>query len=315
MPDLYIPPSNIAFRLRNCSSNYVLYSRKANEPLFYHYGGAIADDQFWYLIPGTGKYDGYYLIKSKCTGKVIFSRNSPDPKVSHVEGDGKWDDNYFKIEAGSGEHKTHFRLRNFSSDTVIFSRTTAEPYLANCAASYGPCDDQYFRFEFEDMDVDRIEYKIDKGQILSSVPEAMGSDSLRNTSTVNQSVEFDFSKTKTLSSSFDYTLGFSITVGRSVKVAVPEVADAELKVDYTNSHEFKWGSTTTESVTFDAKVPVVAPPSTKVTATATITCCNIEVPYTIYLKSVATGATVTSQGIYRGVTYWNIESSITQQNI
>ncbi|KAA8894423.1 hemolytic lectin [Sphaerosporella brunnea] len=307
---MYIPPKEISFRLRGYSSGYVLYSRKQNEPTFFHYGGPVYDDQWWQLIPGTGKHAGYYLIKSKFTGNVIWSRNSPDPRIGHIGGNGQYEDNWFKFEPGTGKLAGNFRIRNFASDAVLYSRTHNDPTLYNYPGNSNVYDDQYFTFLFEDMEINRVEYKIDQAKILSNVPEVIGSATQRNDSSVNQTVEFNFSRTESNSSSFDYTLGFTITVGASGKVGIPFVAEGQVKVDVSNSHTMKWGTTTTESKTYSARFPATAPPHTKITATATVTRANIEVPFTIYSRSVATGFEVATQGIYHGVTYWNIASDI-----
>ncbi|KAH8700498.1 hemolytic lectin [Talaromyces proteolyticus] len=311
----YIPPKDISFRLRNCSSNYVLYSRDKNDPTFYHYGGDIADDQFWYLIPGTGDHADTYMFKSKATKKVIYSRKSNDPKVFHVDGDGKYNDNYFTLEAGSGEHKSHFRLLNAASDTVIFSRTTADPYLGNVASSYQKSDDQYWKYEFEDMVIDRISYKIDSGQIVSQTPETIGSNTLVNNSDSEQHDNWHFEKTFSTTHTWEFTSGFSIKLGETADFGVPGVAEDKVSVEATETVQYKTGSSTTSTTTQWKDVPVTAKAHSKVTATTTITRSNLAVPYTIYLKSKATGAEVTSSGIYKGVAFWDTRTQIDSEII
>jgi hypothetical protein len=313
MPELYIPPKEISFRLRGYSSNYVLFSRYKPNPTFDHFGGGTYDDQWWQLVPGTGKHVGYYLFKSKYTGKVIFSRNSPDPRVGHIDGDGMHDDNWFKLEVGTGKLASHFRIRNYASDTVLYSRTHNNPTLYNYPGNSNVYDDHYFTFLFEDMEINRVEYQTDQAKVLASVPEVIGTMTQRNNTAVNQTVEFDFARTETNSSSFDYTLGFTITVGTSGKVGIPFVAEGQVKVDISNSHALKWGTTTTESKTYSTRFPATAPPYRKITATATVTRSNIEVPFTVYSRSVATGFEVATHGIYHGVTYWNIQSDIKEE--
>ncbi|BBN13641.1 hypothetical protein MPTK1_6g05200 [Marchantia polymorpha subsp. ruderalis] len=314
MPALYIPPKEISFRLRGYSSNCFLYSRNNPDPTFSHDNGGPHADQWWQLIPGTGKRAGYYLIKSKYTGHVIFSRNSPDPRIGHVDGDGKYDDNWFKLEAGTGKLANHFRIRNIgpTSDTVLYSRAQDEPTISNCPGNSNVYDDQYFTFIFEDMAISRVEYKLDKAKVLGSVAEVLGTMTMKNDSAVNQTVEFDFTRTETNSSSFDYTVGFTITVGTSGKIGIPLLTEGQIKVDVSNSHTLKWGTTTTESKTYSIRFPAVAPPRHTITGTGTVTRSNIEVPFTVYSKSVATGFEVATHGIYRGITYWNVQSKIKQ---
>lgn len=316
MASLYIPPTGLYFRLLGLNSNKVLFSRNGTDPEFWHHPvGETYDDQWWHLSPGSGKHEGYYLVVSKYTGKVIFSRSSPDPHVGHIGGGGVYEDNWFKIEAGTGKRANFFRLREKSTDTVLVSRPATEPQVCNHPGTSEIYDDQYFTFLFEDTKIDRIEYDINRGLVLSRVPELIGTQTELNYTDVNQTVEFDFSRTETISSSFDYTLGFTITVGASGKVGIPFVAEGAIKVDLSNSHTMKWGSTTTQSRTYASRFPATAPPHTKITATASVTCSQIEIPFTIYSKSVATGFEVRTEGTYRGVTYWDIQSDIKQESL
>ncbi|BFI06039.1 hypothetical protein MPTK1_1g28830 [Marchantia polymorpha subsp. ruderalis] len=315
MSELYIPPKELSFRLRGYVSNYVIFARNEPDPTVYHYGGETSADQWFQLIPGTGNHAGSYLIKSKCTGKVLYSRNSPDPRLSQIGGDGQYEDNWFRFDVGTGKLASYFRIRNVGTNTVLYSRTHDDPMFFNYPADYEASDDQYFTFVFEDTEIDRVEYQIDQATVLASVPEVIGTSSLRNDSDVDQTVEFDFERTETQSSSFDYTLGFTITVGASGKAGIPFVAEGEVKVDVSNSHTFNWGTTSSESKTYSVKFPAVAPPRHKIIGTATVTRSNIEIPFTVYSKSVATGFEVATQGIYKGVTYWNIQSEVKQESL
>ena len=114
---------------------------------------------------------------------------------------------------------------------------------------------------------------------------------------------------------FNYTLGFTITIGASGKAGVPFVAEDEVKVETSNSHTFTWGSETTESKVYETKFSVTAPPNSKMTASATVTRADIDVPFAIYSKSVATGDEVATEGIYKGVTHWNIECDYKQDSL
>jgi len=313
MIEMYIPPYEISFRLQGYSTKYVLFSRNSPDPTFGQYGGSTYDDQWWQLVPGTGNHDGYHLIKSKYTGNVIFSRKSPSPRVGHIGGGGQHEDNWFKFEPGTGKLAGYFRIRNYATDAVLYSRTKIDPTLYDYPGNKKVYDDQYFTFLFENMKIDRVDYQIDEAKILTSIPEIIGTETLRNDTSVNQTVEFNFSRTEISSSSFEYTRGFTVTVGTSGKVGFPFVTEGEVKVDVSNSHTLKWGTTTTESKTFTTRLLATVPPYNKVIATASVTCAKIQVPFTLYSKSAATGFEVATHGTYNGATYWNLQSDIREE--
>lgn len=84
---------------------------------------------------------------------------------------------------------------------------------------------------------DRIEFDIDNGRILSSIPESMATQVIVNNTDVDQSqyVKFSFGVEK--SSSFEHTHGFFIMVGTEWKVEFPFVAEAIIKLEATITHD------------------------------------------------------------------------------
>jgi len=92
---LYIPPKGIYFRLLGYKSNEVLFSRTHNQPEVGQIpqGDSQYDDQLFTLIHGTGSHKELYAIKSKDTGRVLFSRTY-SPNVGHIEGDGVHEDKW-----------------------------------------------------------------------------------------------------------------------------------------------------------------------------------------------------------------------------
>ncbi|BFI33924.1 hypothetical protein MPTK2_4g90470P [Marchantia polymorpha subsp. ruderalis] len=315
MTELFIPPKEMFFRLRGYVSNYFLYSRHEQEPTFGHTPGPVYPDQWWQLIPGTGKFAGYYQIQSKFTGKVIFSRNSPVKLIGHVVGDGNYEDNWFKIEPGTGKLAGYFRLRNYQTDRVLFSRLQPEPELNDYPGHLKSGDDNYFTFILEDleMEITRVEYHLDKAMVTDSVSEVIGSTTLRNRGAVSQVAEFEFTRDETNSSSFEYTHGYPIRVGTSGKVAIPFVESGQVKVDGTKSQTLKWGTAITETKPYSIRLPAVGPFDNKITVTAFVSRSNIEVPFTVYSRSVAKGFEVATHGIYKGVTHWNVRTDVKQE--
>lgn len=90
---LYIPPPGIQFRIWGQSSEQVIFSRTHREPEVGIINAAdIYSDHWFTLIHGSGAKKGLYAIKSIHTGKVLFSRRSPEPRVGHIDGDGRYND-------------------------------------------------------------------------------------------------------------------------------------------------------------------------------------------------------------------------------
>ena len=87
-----------------------------------------------------------------------------------------------------------------------------DPTFANYSAGYFSAD-QLFDFLWEDMKVDKVEYKLDEGRIISSTPIGLAEQVLTNYSDVEQEMGFNVNKSVTNSSTFQYSIGFTVTAG------------------------------------------------------------------------------------------------------
>ncbi|KAI0185653.1 hypothetical protein EV127DRAFT_411938 [Xylaria flabelliformis] len=312
MAEFYIPPKEISFRLKNKSTNEVLFSREKN-PSFGQFEGDTFADQWWHLVPGTGEYEGRYLVKSNFTDKVLFSRTHKKPHVDHIDGDGKWADQWFKLEPDTGDRENWFRIRNTSSDTVVHSGDGVD----NIGADDEKNDDQYWCFEFEDMKFVGIDYKIDEHKILSNTPEAIGSDSITNEDTdTDQSNNIIITQTKTVTSIHEQTHGVTIKASFTWRLGVPVVADTNnITLEVSQNNEWKTGEHISDTKTFTVTVPVIAKPGTKITATVTATKSELEVPYVMTWKSAKTGYQFKTKGVYKGTSYWNVETVVKKDKL
>lgn len=98
---------------------------------------------------------------------------------------------------------------------ALVSRTHVEPYLWN-----HPKDevfaDQHFSFAFEDMKIEKIDYDLKLGKIISSTPMILANQTLKNDSSRDQEMSFQINETATHTSTFEYSLGFTISIGAKI---------------------------------------------------------------------------------------------------
>lgn len=313
MTEFYIPPKEISFRLLGYLSEYVLFSRTASKPEVSHTpNGTNYADQLFQLVPGTGDHAGHYIVKSKYTDKVLFSRTAKEPHVSHTDGNGTYADNWFRLEEGKGKYVKNFRLRNEFSNTVIYSRIHDEPQVSNISADK-IYPDHYFSFLFEEMEVEKIEYHLDLGKIISSTPLVIANQTLENKAATEQDVAFDVKEKVAQSSTFEYAAGFTIAIGFALSGGVPGVVEAGFALDTSVSQEWKYGTTNEYSKSYTAHVPATAAPGATARAISSVNRGDIEVPFTIYLKSKSTGFNVETKGTYRWLTTWDLRHSVSHK--
>jgi len=305
---MYVPPKGIYFRLVGHASRYVLFSRTTQEPQVWHYGGGDSEDQFFTLLHGTGSRAGLYAIKSKKTGKVLFSRGA-EPTVGHIDGDGYYDDNWFELELGTGDLAKEFRLLCPASGYVLFSRTTQSPGFGNYTRGY-TSPDQYFSFAFEDLTIKSVDYDIALGKISHVTPHVLTDQTLTNRTDHEQEMSFQFSESITHTSTFEYSTGFTITMGTSFLAGIPFVAEGEISVEVSQTNQWTFGVQNTISKTYGANFPVKAGPWETVHAVSTVQQGTLEVPYTIHLVSKSSGAETLTKGIWSGVSSWSLHHTV-----
>ncbi|KAF7301959.1 Hemolytic lectin LSLb [Mycena indigotica] len=307
---IYIPPPNIYFRLANYLSLHVLYSRTDAQPEVGHtpLGDKPIANQYFSLVPGTGSHDGQYAIKSRETGKVLFSRTKEEPKVGHIDGDGKYNDNWFKLDPGQGKQTQMFRFICPATNTVIFSRTHAKPQVGNLEPITTKYDDHYFSFLFEDLEVVRVDYDLKQGKILSAAPQVVGTQSLTNNTNSSQEISFSLLASSNHTHSWETTGGFPVSVGLGISSGVPYyVADS----GFVSSPAFDWtfGEATTYTHTWKDTIQGKAGPKETIRAVSAVTRGLLEVPYVIVFRSQS-GVEVESKGVWRGVSTWDLRHTI-----
>ncbi|KAL5536450.1 hypothetical protein ACEPAF_272 [Sanghuangporus sanghuang] len=300
--DIGIPAPGLAFRILDYASYKVIYSRDRPEPQVGHI--RVHDDypdQWFTLVPGSGPHKGLYAIKSRFTGKALFLRNS-EPRVGHIGGPGNYEDNWFRLEPGEGQYTKFFRLITPSEKMALVSRTHMEPELYG-NTTYDIYPDQYFRFLVEDMRVSKVEYDFNRAHIISSMPRVLADQKMKNTSIETKEIIFSVNESVTNTAEFEHSLGSTIEVGTGF-------SEEKFTINVPTSSHFKWGDSTSHTVSHTDSFSVEAAPGETGRVVSIVNEGKLEVPFTIYLSSKATGVDVETKGTWRGVSTWDLRHAI-----
>jgi len=119
---------------------------------------------------------------------------------------------WFEIEPGSGQYTSYFRLIIPSQGLALFSRSSPDPTFWNFESKTFYAD-HLFDFMWEDMKVDKVEFDLKNGKIITSTPILLAEQVLTNDSDSEQEMSFSINKGITNSSTFEYSAGFTLTVG------------------------------------------------------------------------------------------------------
>lgn len=308
--DLYIPPESIRFRLVGYLSQHAIFSRTHALPEVWHYPASEDYPDHWFtLLHGSGNHSGLYAIKSQNTGKVLFSRN-PGPTVGHIEGDGRYEDNWFRIEPGPGQYSSYFRLITPSQGKALVSRLSPDPTFSNSSSNEFHTG-QLFSFFWEEMNINRVDFKLDAGSILTSTPITLGEQVLTNNSDTEREMSFSVEKSVSNSSTFQYNTGFRPTIGTEFSVGIPVITEGRFTVEASSANTWTWGKMSSYTIQYTA-TPIIKVDSRKTVRVASVVNQGtIEVPYNMYLSSKRTGVKVEMSGTWRGVSSWDLRHSIT----
>jgi len=150
-----------------------------------------------------------------------------------------------------------------------------------------------------------VNFYVDQGKIMSITPEVLAEQTLRNSSSVTQSMTFQVSETVTETSTFSNSWGGSLKVGAQIKCGLPFVASKKISTELTVSNTHIWGKTETISKKVTSSFPLVAPPGKTVVCKAFVSEAIMQVPY-VFIFGDGTEET----GIWEGVSAFGLETEI-----
>lgn len=293
MSDLYIPPKEIIFKIKNYRSGNILYDNK--EHGLFIWKEEDYENGFWYLVHVKDKY---YKIKNNYSGKCIYYNETYDKLVVWKEED--VEDCYWEfvptIQNG------FFKIKNNKNNKFMYHN---KEYGIVPWEDTDQIDNQW-TFIFEDMKVDKIEYNFDEGKILNTKTEVIANQVLTNNSDVQQTMIFKVEQSEIHSTNFEYSQGFSIKLGMEFSVGIPFFAESKFNVETTLDQSWTFGETKQFEKRYSQEFPLTALPKSKIKATASVNKGNLNVPYIMTLKSKRTGFKVETKGIFSGVSTWDL---------
>ncbi|PSN61327.1 hypothetical protein BS50DRAFT_578688 [Corynespora cassiicola Philippines] len=303
--DLFIPPPSIRTRILGTYARRALYSNKRDAKALSHVDLTTPyDDQYWYIRPGKDQYAGQYLIVSAFTDQCLYinTRDYAWGDVGTFAPIGAYGDQYFDLvqQQGQGVRAGQFRIHTPSVNAVLFSRTHAQPELG-CIPGNQTFDDHFFTFELEPLDFVGVEFDLSNAVVMSTRPKNLFSQQLRNQTGTDQDQSVKISESTEQQSTFEAEVGLELGVSTQVSCGVPMLAEGKVEVSAKVHSNLKWGSTNVRSQSWEATVNLKVPGGKTIRVTATVTESILNVPFVSTWKSKKTGQTMTTKGIFKGI--------------
>lgn len=304
---IYIPPAGVMFRIENKNSKKVLYSSLTAKPPVFHADKAkVEDNQWFYLIHGTGKRQGKYVIKGKESDQVLFSRQHAEPWVAHIGGNGSYDDNWHSFEPGEGDHVGWFRVltQTPSGTFMLVSRNHAEPFVTNYTNNIIKYEDQHFRFDLEEFVADdsSLVWDYKSAKIVSTERKSVGDMEVKNNTNSEQSYTFNVTEEVSIQGTAQRSDGFPLQNGVKFMSELPTVSGTNLTQVASNNEKVQWalGSQSFSNKLQTTEREFFADAKSSVRTSATVAVMKVEVPFSVKAKGKRSSTSVTTKGIWSG---------------
>lgn len=298
--------TNAAEEYLSCQANgtvdlYDRIGKKGRQKWVFH---QLQKNVFNILVAG-GTDKGKTFLSSSSDGGLVDLYDSDD-------GSGRQRWTLHKV--ASDIHKVASDIYNIK----IFSGTKERVFLSCKEGGYVDLwyrDDASGRQRWKlEVPLVNVDFVIDKGKnkakILSSTPEVLAEQEIMNSSSRAQSQSFQVEERVEETSSFERGSSVvSMKIGTKFEAGVPFVSNGKIHVEHT-THTQTWGETTSISKTVRVKVPVVAPPWTKIVCSAKITKSKLKVPCHF---TFADGTV--ENGMWEGVSAWGVTTLIEETSL
>lgn len=324
-------PGLLSLRLLGFQSKRVLTARDGDDSVNHVPESSKTDNEFWYMVahsendkpPGAlpirpGYYGPRYAFRNKRTGRFLSLQGDPTSRVSQIDVSGVgspevWPFLWFGMAYLFARGNNFFHIFSVLLPlNRIVLRPGISPEVHFADPNQGDNENQVFNLLWEDTRISRIQYHLDDGRILQSTPVHMGNRTSRNVTDVIQTGSHTITYEESTSTTFTHSHGFSIGVETTISAGVPLIVEGKITFKGETQNEWSWGTenikTTSVSVTFELN----APPHSTTTMVGWVTRSQLDVPFTVYSRSVATGHEVATAGVYRGVDFWDIRTEYEQ---
>ncbi|KAG6908057.1 hypothetical protein DXG01_006363 [Tephrocybe rancida] len=306
MPRIHTPAPGLFFRLCAYKSGRVIYSRYSPEPTVGNHPATDEFDDQYFTAATHPNYPNEFAFKSKATGKFLCYRHPNNMLFAEDWNTTILDVFFFTLDSGLGKHLSYFRIIPHGSDRAL---------LSNNGVSYGSKgdfnDDQYFTLLYEDLIFDRVEFGKQQQAKIKDEPHVISSQELKNETDHDATLTFSFSETVHTTSLWEYTGGVKAGTSNWTTTLPAFLLKGEFKVALEGSFSGKNVETTVNSRTYTITVPVTAKTKQRIVAKMSVRRAEMECPFTVYWRSSKTAEVATTEGIWRGITSYDMTTSVT----
>lgn len=258
------------------------------------------------MIPGVNNNNPDDIFLFASAEEAGYERSY---SLKPIDGDSFYIESTTLYGCDNPDNPTQYDTWNYVLEANNSGRTHFEKYRAK------PTQQFYIKPK-GNFTVEKIEYLLDGTAQYEQMPDFITKWSATNNTSVAQQTTTSFSQTASNTSSFNNSLGVSVTVSAQFTCGLPKLMEGTgMGFSISSSYNHTWGKSETISDTRNYNFPVVVPPYSRIEAVASVTRYNIRVRYTAHLKDETSGRLIKINGIWEGVNCTDIMTSYTQYDL
>lgn len=291
------------------SSNkqFITASTKGAELNMSAYTGNLLQQYFIKVLPPSTGIS--YLIYSKNTNtpisvgsyqsnpnvKVLYSRNDSSGSLFGSSWDfdrGAYTSNSFVIknqdypESGGGFlWDIYYNSIIVNDSKISFSKYNNNPRQ------------EFEIIPVETFVVEKIEFDVDAGVILSNAPLQVYKEGYTNSGSIEQTYTFAVNTSYTKSSNYNRSTSYKVTLSTTVKAGVPFFAEGEIKTSTEFGQSFTYGESESATIAVNRSYPVKVPSNNRADLTLTFFKYNMNVEYVATCRGLTSGKIIQIKGV------------------
>jgi len=164
----------------------------------------------------------------------------------------------------------------------------------------------------ECLEVYDVKYNLNHHQILSTIPKSIGTQTVSNSSDIQQSMSISISQQYSTKHSFTQTYGLKLGVKATGEIGIPFVANGKIEISAEISGSWTIGEEETVTKTFQATLPLLVPPHSRISSRVTFNESSMYVDWTAKASWSGMSGKVAKDisGVWRGVTLSDVHYTV-----
>lgn len=307
---LHLVPIYLKVKGNTSNRQFISSSSKGAELTMETYRGNVTQQFYIKKLPASTGIPNLIYSKNTETPISIGSyNNNPDVKVLYARNDadgslfgsswdfdrGEYSTNSFVIEnqdfpesGGGSPWDIYYNVITANGGKISFSKYNNNP-----------------RQEFEIIPaetfvIEKIEFDVDAGAILSKAPLQIYKEGYSNTGPLEQSYTFNVNRSYSKSSEFNRKTSYNVEVSTTVIAKVPFIAEGEIETSINSGQEFTYGESESETIAVSRNYPVKVPANHRADLSVVFFKYQMDVDYIATCRGLESGRRIEIRGVWNG---------------